>query len=162
MLDIFKSPMDLMLSSRYAWAVWNRDMPHAGTWQQAKRSFVCGGPVTISLRFFFSCMKMATSVSAVTKRFAPDRKLINAKFEGYKLSPFPEQGSLFRTPLPCPGLAIEKAAQLNHLGFRDLQARVRFSHLAQGFPLNDNVGTAYYVDQEESKVVMVLFDKVYR
>ncbi|ORZ20761.1 hypothetical protein BCR42DRAFT_213007 [Absidia repens] len=85
---------------------------------------------------------------------------INNKFEGYKLHPFPESTSLTRTPLPSGNLKVTRQGQQHstRLGFRELQARVRFNHLAFGCPLNDDIGVSYYVD-EDYTVNAVTFDK---
>ncbi|KAI8366627.1 uncharacterized protein BYT42DRAFT_549719 [Radiomyces spectabilis] len=95
------------------------------------------------------------------KKLTANNELINTKFEGYKLQPFPEETNLCRTALPGGRLQINKLPHNNRMGFRELQARIRFSHLADGFPLNDHTGTAFYVDDEYA-VVMILFDKVTR
>ncbi|KAI8340233.1 hypothetical protein BC941DRAFT_460276 [Chlamydoabsidia padenii] len=86
---------------------------------------------------------------------------INANFEGYKLQPFPEITSLIRQPLPTGHLDVVRKGQQhnNRLGFRELQARVRFNHLAFGCPLNKDTGLSYFVD-EEYTVNAVTFNKV--
>lgn len=94
-----------------------------------------------------------------TRRLTPNNDLINAKFEGYKLVPFSEEQCLRRTRLPDEGLTIGKIGENHRMGFRELQARIRFSHLAAGYPLNATVGTAFYVDNEYN-VMRVLYDSV--
>ncbi|KAI8142198.1 hypothetical protein BJV82DRAFT_645005 [Fennellomyces sp. T-0311] len=94
-----------------------------------------------------------------TRRFAPDKQLLNAKFEGYKLTPLDEQERVTRVKLPneCD-LKIHKILPNHRMGFRDLQARVRFNHLAYGFPLSNNEGCAFYVDPEY-QVIRVRYSK---
>lgn len=99
------------------------------------------------------------SQTKLTKRLESKRELLNPKFEGYKLTPFPEKECLTRAKVPGGKLQINKIGHSNRLGFRDLQARVRFSHLAAGFPKSRTVGTAYYVDHGYN-VIQVSFDEV--
>ncbi|KAI8099358.1 uncharacterized protein BX664DRAFT_321071 [Halteromyces radiatus] len=98
--------------------------------------------------------------TAIQSRFHVDPKHINNKFEGYKLYPFPESTDLTRTPLPSGNLDVSREGQQHstRLGFRELQARVRFNHLAYGCPINEHVGVSYFVD-EEYTVKAVTFDK---
>lgn len=86
---------------------------------------------------------------------------INAKFEGYKLHPFPEAESLIRTKLPFGELDVKREGQRHNtrLGFRELQARVRFNHLAYGPSLNDHTGVSYFIDADYC-LTAVIFDKV--
>ncbi|KAI7866126.1 hypothetical protein BDF14DRAFT_1882830 [Spinellus fusiger] len=90
----------------------------------------------------------------MTHTLVHDQSLINVHFEGYKLKTLDENTQLSRTPLPQGQLQVS----LHHsIGFRELQARVRFSHLAYGYPLLDT-GYAFYVDNEYN-VIMVAHQK---
>ncbi|KAL0073950.1 hypothetical protein J3Q64DRAFT_1686455 [Phycomyces blakesleeanus] len=94
----------------------------------------------------------------ITQTLTHDQDLINVAFEGYKLKTFPEETRLSRTPIPGDPLQVTQHSSQTRIGFRELQARVRFSHLADGYPINDQTGTAFYVDTEYN-VVMVVYDK---
>ncbi|KAI9307928.1 hypothetical protein BJ944DRAFT_157149 [Cunninghamella echinulata] len=93
-------------------------------------------------------------------RLDVNSKHINAKFEGYKLQPFSEAGSLIRTKLPFGELDVKREGQRHNtrLGFRELQARVRFNHLAYGPSLNDHTGVSYFIDADYC-LTAVIFDK---
>ncbi|CAO3625046.1 unnamed protein product [Cunninghamella blakesleeana] len=87
-------------------------------------------------------------------------KYINAKFEGYKLQPFPESTSLIRTKLPFGELDVKRKGQRpnTRLGFRELQARVRFNHLAYGLSLNNHTGVSFFIDIDYC-LTAAIFDK---
>lgn len=106
---------------------------------------------------------MSKQNDSVKDRLKVNSAHINANFEGYKLQPFPEKDSLFRQALPSGHLDVAREGQQhnNRLGFRELQARVRFNHLTFGCPLNEHTGLAYFVD-EDYAINAVTFDKVRR
>ena len=47
----------------------------------------------------------------------------------------------------------------HRMGFRDLQARIRYSQLVYGYPLDAERGSAFCIDQEFN-LHMIIFDKV--
>ncbi|KAI8063169.1 hypothetical protein BC940DRAFT_307738 [Gongronella butleri] len=96
-------------------------------------------------------------------RLTIDQQHIHAKFEGYKLAPFDEASCLVRADLPSGGLQVRRQGQMHHsrLGFRQLQARVRFNHLAVAPPLDSTHGTGFFVD-EQYAVIAATFDKASR
>lgn len=63
-----------------------------------------------------------------------DRSLLNAKFEGYKLSFLDESHQHF-VPVgaPGPGIVIPKLPLSAKLSYREVQARVRHNHLHPGW-----------------------------
>ncbi|KAG2234721.1 hypothetical protein BDF21DRAFT_498613 [Thamnidium elegans] len=89
-------------------------------------------------------------------RLIPDLTKINAKFEGYKLSPFGD--SVYRTSLSEGNIFVQDKTTDHRLGFRDLQARIRHSHLIYGFPLDDNRGTCFCIDKQFN-LHMIVFNK---
>lgn len=90
-------------------------------------------------------------------RLIPDLNKINPKFEGYKLSPFNK--GLYRTDLIQRNIEILKDTTDHRMGFRDLQARIRHSHLIYGFPLDSTRGSAFCIDQDFN-LTMIVFNKV--
>lgn len=95
-------------------------------------------------------------------RLKLDLSKLNAKFEGYKLTPFSETSNLFRSSLSEQGNFLihnDKNDQQHRMGFRDLQARIRHSHLSYGFPLDQHRGSAFCIDQDFN-LQMIVFDKV--
>jgi hypothetical protein len=90
-------------------------------------------------------------------RLIPDLNKINSKFEGYKLTPFNK--GLYRTDLLQGNITIHKDNNDHRMGFRDLQARIRHSHLIYGFPLDKSRGSSFCIDQEFN-LNMIVFDKV--
>lgn len=105
---------------------------------------------------------MANQKSNVLKtRLDINSKHINAKFEGYKLQPFPESTSLIRTKLPFGELDVKREGQRpnTRLGFRELQARVRFNHLSYCPNLNEHTGVSFFIDVDYC-LTAVIFDKV--
>ncbi|CEI87371.1 hypothetical protein RMCBS344292_01786 [Rhizopus microsporus] len=88
-------------------------------------------------------------MSKMTTRLAHDSKKINSKFDGYKLRPCSEIANVHRTKLEENGIQVENISVKDHrLGFRDLQARIRQSHLFYGHPLDENRAVAFLVDKE--------------
>lgn len=95
-------------------------------------------------------------------RLTPDLTKLNAKFEGYKLEPFSETSNLFRSSLADQGNILihnDTNNQHHRMGFRDLQARIRHSHLSYGYPLDQNRGSAFCIDQDFN-LQLIVFDKV--
>lgn len=90
--------------------------------------------------------------------FTPDLDKLNLKFEGYKLKPFKESTNLIRFPLNS--IQVYEPTNDQRLGFRDLQARIRHSHLIYGHPLDQNRGSSFCIDQEFN-LYMVVYDKVW-
>ncbi|KAI8993265.1 hypothetical protein BDB01DRAFT_841337 [Pilobolus umbonatus] len=78
--------------------------------------------------------------------FKVDSANINPKFEGYKLDPFVDSTHIKRIPLSNINVNIDRLSTDSRIGFRDLQARIRQSHLFYGYSADDNTGTAFYVD----------------
>jgi phosphoribosylamine-glycine ligase len=97
----------------------------------------------------------------MNSRFTPDLEKLNAKFEGYKLNPFNESLNLVRTSLAEVGIQVYDAPNDQHqrLGFRDVQARIRHSHLHNGYPLDHDRGSAFCIDQEFN-LHMIVYNKV--
>jgi hypothetical protein len=97
----------------------------------------------------------------MNSRFTPNLDKINAKFEGYKLNPFNESCNLTRISLTEVGIQGYDVPNDQHqrLGFRELQARIRHSHLHYGYPLDHNRGTAFCIDQEFN-LQMIVYNKV--
>jgi hypothetical protein len=97
----------------------------------------------------------------MNSRFTPNLDKINAKFEGYKLNPFNESCNLTRISLTEVGIQGYDVPNYQHqrLGFRELQARIRHSHLHYGYPLDHNRGTAFCIDQEFN-LQMIVYNKV--
>lgn len=122
---------------------------------------------TLQIDFFASWgsklfyLSLAMSKQKIQDRLTVNSTHINANFEGYKLQPFPDSESVIRQALSSGHLDVAREGQQhnNRLGFRELQARVRFNHLAFGCPLNNDVGLAYFVEKDYS-VHAVTFDKV--
>ncbi|KAI9016382.1 hypothetical protein CLU79DRAFT_847571 [Phycomyces nitens] len=94
----------------------------------------------------------------ITQTLTHDQDLINTNFNGYKLKAFPEETNLSRVKIPGDPLHVTHHPSHSRMGFRELQARVRFSHLADGYPIDAQTGSAFYVDTEYN-VVMVVHDK---
>lgn len=90
-------------------------------------------------------------------RLIPDLNKINPKFEGYKLSPFGK--GVYRADLKQGNVDIQKDSHDHRMGFRDLQARIRHSHLIYGFPLDKNRGSSFCIDHDFN-LNMIVFDKV--
>ncbi|KAG1466878.1 hypothetical protein G6F46_000520 [Rhizopus delemar] len=93
-------------------------------------------------------------------RLAHDATKINPKFEGYKLQPCIDITNISRTDLSEGGIQLDSISIKDHhrLGFRDLQARIRQSHLFYGYPLDENRSSSFIIDKEY-QVHMVLYDK---
>ncbi|ORY89897.1 hypothetical protein BCR43DRAFT_567128 [Syncephalastrum racemosum] len=101
---------------------------------------------------------MQTTTTRQT-RLNANRDYLNPKFNGYKLEPFPDKECIVRADLPGNGIASFGDAQPGRIGFRELQARVRFNHLSLGFPTEHGlIGSAYYINQA-NQVVQVTFNK---
>ncbi|KAI7888350.1 uncharacterized protein EV154DRAFT_448062 [Mucor mucedo] len=90
-------------------------------------------------------------------RLISDLNKINPKFEGYKLSPFNK--GLHRTDLIQENIQVHKDANDHRMGFRDLQARIRHSHLIYGFPLDHTRGSAFCIDQDFN-LFMIVYNKI--
>lgn len=89
-----------------------------------------------------------------------DSTKLNPKFDGYKLTPFNEASNVYRSSLIDQGnIQIGQTTSDHRLGFRDLQARIRYSHLIYGHPLDHNRGSAFCIDQDYN-LHMIVFDKV--
>ncbi|ORX50103.1 hypothetical protein DM01DRAFT_1409116, partial [Hesseltinella vesiculosa] len=95
----------------------------------------------------------------IHSRLTIQPQLLNAKFEGYKLETFPEDKQLIRSTLPFGRLQVTRQGQLHssRLGFRELQARVRFNHLTMAAPYSDAKATCYFVDSDYN-VIAVTFN----
>lgn len=83
--------------------------------------------------------------------FAPDRSLLNPKFDGYKFSPLDYDEVITHHPL------VNRLSQTNvsgraPLSFQEVQSRVLHNHLA----LCNGSRRAAYVDAELSVVVVDL------
>ncbi|KAK4512373.1 Zinc resistance conferring protein [Mucor velutinosus] len=92
-------------------------------------------------------------------RFTPNADKLNLKFEGYKLRPFQEATNLIRVPLE--GIQVYEPTNDQRLGFRDLQARIRYSNLIYGHPLDQHRGSSFCIDQEFN-LHMIVYDKLTR
>lgn len=91
-------------------------------------------------------------------RLNPEK--INPKFEGYKLTPCTEISNVSRFQLDQCNIQVYNDIKSDHrMGFRDLQARIRYSQLVHGFPLDNNRGTSFVIDQDYN-LNMIVFDKV--
>ncbi|KAI9312742.1 hypothetical protein BX666DRAFT_818989 [Dichotomocladium elegans] len=88
-----------------------------------------------------------------TRRLTPNNNFNNPKFTGYKLEPYTNGPE--RVPLPGGKLQIHKIGHNHRLGFRELQARIRYSHLALGFPVSPTMGKAYYIDDSYIMVQVI-------
>ena len=74
--------------------------------------------------------------------FEPDKALLNAKFEGYKLDAIDQDTVLSRFRLEHP-LTQSSAAGKSPLTFQEVQSRIRHNHLAVSPD-----GSAVYIDSE--------------
>lgn len=87
-------------------------------------------------------------------------ELLNPKFEGYKLKPFSEISSLIRAELAENNIQVFNDTKGDlRMGFRELQARIRYSQLIQGYPLDDNRGSSFCIDKDYN-LHLIVFDKV--
>ncbi|KAI8047716.1 uncharacterized protein B0P05DRAFT_565367 [Gilbertella persicaria] len=82
----------------------------------------------------------------MNSRLKLDTNKLNPKFEGYKLAPLTDPNSICRVSLN--DIQLYKPNNDQRLGFRDLQARIRYSHLIYGYPLDQHRGTSFCIDQE--------------
>lgn len=91
--------------------------------------------------------------------FKIDPSKLNPKFDGYKLDPFNEASNLFRSVLIDQGnIQLAELSSDSRLGFRDLQARIRYSQLIYAHPLDHNRGAAFCIDLDYN-LHMIVFDK---
>ncbi|KAI0086501.1 hypothetical protein BDY19DRAFT_995792 [Irpex rosettiformis] len=85
--------------------------------------------------------------------FEPDKSLLNAKFEGYKLDAVDPAAVLSKVKLEYP-LTQSSAAGKSPLTFHEVQSRIRHNHLT----ISPN-GSAVYVDSE-LKVVRIIVNDI--
>lgn len=87
-------------------------------------------------------------------------ELLNPKFEGYKLKPFSEISNLIRSELSDNNIQVYNDTKSDlRMGFRDLQARIRYSQLIQGHPLDENRASNFCIDKDYN-LHMIVFNKV--
>ena len=98
-----------------------------------------------------------------------DRALLNAKFEGYKLSFLDESAQHF-TPVgaPGPGVVVPKLPASAKLSYREVQSRIRHNHLHPGWnslkPVNgdssrNHAGVLFVID-DDFTLIALQFEKV--
>ena len=92
------------------------------------------------------------SRSLAMPSFQPDKSLLNAKFEGYKLDAIEQDAVLSRLKLEHP-LRQSSTAGKSPLTFHEVQSRIRHNHLTVGPD-----GSAVYIDSELRVVRIVAND----
>ncbi|OBZ91653.1 NudC domain-containing protein 1 [Choanephora cucurbitarum] len=95
----------------------------------------------------------------MNSRFKPDTSKLNLKFDGYKLAPLPGHDGVQRVALAEGNIQLYKPSHDQRFGFRDLQARIRYSHLIYGYPLDQNRGSCFCIDYDFN-VHMIVYDKL--
>lgn len=81
--------------------------------------------------------------------FAPNRSLLNPKFEGYKLDPVPQENIVIRHRLQY--IATQATASTKAtLSFQDVQSRITHNHLA----ISTEGTRALYIDAEYNVVAI--------
>ncbi|KAI8390070.1 hypothetical protein BD560DRAFT_419200 [Blakeslea trispora] len=95
----------------------------------------------------------------MNSRFKPDTSKLNLKFDGYKLAPLPGSDSVQRVALAEGNIQLYQPSHDQRLGFRDLQARIRHSHLIYGYPLDQNRASCFCIDYDFN-VHMIVYDKL--
>lgn len=85
--------------------------------------------------------------------FEPEKSLLNAKFEGYKLDAIDQDAVLSRFRLEHPLTQTSAAGRLP-LTFHEVQSRIRHNHLTVSPD-----GSAVYID-EELRVIRIIVNDV--
>jgi hypothetical protein len=91
--------------------------------------------------------------------FTPNRSLLNPKFEGYRLDPIVQEGSVTRHDLQFK-LSQATVSARSPLSMQEVQSRITHNHLAVAPCLDGNANRrALYVDAE-LRVIVVDVDSV--
>lgn len=85
--------------------------------------------------------------------FAPNRSILNPKFEGYKLSPVSELDAIHQFPLPGSGISQSTVSGGTHLAFQEVQSRVRQNHLAISVA---DPGIFAYIDKDFNFIIVAV------
>lgn len=96
--------------------------------------------------------------SCALMTFKIDRTKLNPKFDGYKLASLDEANTVRRIPLPANGISQATVSASSYLFFQEVQARIKFNHLAVGSD-SDTYATLGYIDKDGTFTVVRL-DKV--
>lgn len=89
----------------------------------------------------------------MSSSFLPDRKLLNSKFEGYKLDPLDSDKCVSSTKLPGEGIsqATVSTNRFMQPTFKEVQSRIRHNHLSPGCE-TDQAG---YIDKNGNLWIVI-------
>lgn len=93
----------------------------------------------------------------MSSSFVPDRKLLNPKFEGYRLDPLDSDTCVSSFSLPDDGItqSTVSSSRLSQPSFKEVQSRIRHNHISPS-AVEDQSG---YIDKN-GNFIMVAYDFV--
>lgn len=87
----------------------------------------------------------------MSSSFVPDRKLLNPKFEGYKLDPLDSDTCVSSFKLPDGGITQSTVSSIrsSQPSFKEVQSRIRHNHISPS-ALEDQSG---YIDKNGNFII---------